>query len=275
MKPYFQNGGQTIYHGDTITILPILDTSSVNAIVTSPPYWEQREYGGNLREWDETLDSLLDVKSAADCQVLVNLGLIHRDGECFPYWEGWRERMRLSGWKFFAWYVWDKGYGAQGNWNGRLAPSHEFVFHFNRDSVQPNKIEPTRSYGRKVTGTGLRRKDGTLAEQQTHAGLPIQPFKILDSVIRVYPEMRRNISHPAKFPVEFPGLLIRSFTKTADTILDPFMGSGTTLRAAKNFGRKAIGIEIEERYCEVAARQLEQEVFSWEDFESCPSSTNT
>lgn len=67
--------------------------------------------------------------------------------------------------------------------------------------------------------------------------------------------------HPTQKPVRLFKMLMRDFT--ADVTLDPFMGSGTTLRAAKDLGRKAIGIEIEEKYCEIAANRLRQEVLQF------------
>jgi len=66
--------------------------------------------------------------------------------------------------------------------------------------------------------------------------------------------------HPCQKPMALMAYLIQKTTESKCTILDPFMGSGTTLQAAKELGRKAIGIEIEEKYCEIAARRLAQEV---------------
>lgn len=66
--------------------------------------------------------------------------------------------------------------------------------------------------------------------------------------------------HPCPKPIRLFTWLVDNASKQMETILDPFMGSGTTLRAAKDLGRKAIGIEIEEKYCEIAAKRLAQEV---------------
>ena len=72
-----------------------------------------------------------------------------------------------------------------------------------------------------------------------------------------------KVDHPTQKPLLVISPLIIASSKTNDIILDPFMGSGATLRAAKDLGRRAIGIEIEEKYCEIAARRLDQEVFDF------------
>jgi site-specific DNA-methyltransferase (adenine-specific) len=74
-----------------------------------------------------------------------------------------------------------------------------------------------------------------------------------------------SFQHEREHPTQKPDEIMKwccSFFPDAQTILDPFMGSGTTLRAAKDLGRKAIGIEIEEKYCEIAAKRMSQEVLA-------------
>lgn len=94
-----------------------------------------------------------------------------------------------------------------------------------------------------------------------------------DTSARIFTFARSNLqgfrfperSHPTEKPIELMKWCIQQ-SKYFDiplTILDPFMGSGTTLRAAKDLGRKAIGIEIEEKYCQIAVKRLQQEVFDF------------
>jgi len=76
---------------------------------------------------------------------------------------------------------------------------------------------------------------------------------------------RERTLHPCAKPIEWLRWMVKRGSTENETVLDPFMGSGTTLRAAKDLGRKAIGIEIEERYCEIAAKRLAQGVLALED----------
>jgi DNA modification methylase len=250
-------GDCTLYCGDSLEVLPALDASSIDAVVTSPPYAKQRQYhNGDGFDWDATMDMFRRFDAASDdCQLLINLGLVHKNGECIPYWEGWRERMRSDGWRFFGWYVWDQTFGLPGDWNGRLGPSHEFVFHFNKQSRRPNKITPTK-VKRTVNGTGLRRKNGKTAPRMSHHGRETQPYKIPDSVIRICREAERTIAHPAKFPVAFAQHLVEAYSADGESVLDPFMGSASTALACVRTGRKFIGVEKSPEYFAIACDRI-------------------
>jgi site-specific DNA-methyltransferase (adenine-specific) len=98
----------------------------------------------------------------------------------------------------------------------------------------------------------------------TNIKTPARMFRHVWDGVRKDSEVGVSRVHPTQKPLALMAWIIKRHTREGDLILDPFMGSGTTLRAAKDLGRKAIGVEIEERYCEIAAKRLSQEVLSFE-----------
>ncbi len=235
---------------------------------TSPPYGNQRDYTtGGIADWDALMRGVFDrLPMADDGQVLVNLGLIHRDNEFVPYWEAWLGWTRTKGWRRFGWYVWDQGPGMPGDWQGRFAPSFEFVFHFNRASRKPNKIVPCKFAGQEThlradgSSTAMRGKDGEV-NGWTHAGQPTQDMRIPDSVIRVMRhkgKIGEGIDHPAVFPVALPEFVIEAYTDAGDIVFEPFGGSGTTMLAAQRTGRVCRSVEIAPEYVDVALRRFRQ-----------------
>ena len=168
-----------------------------------------------------------------DGQVLVNLGLIHRDNEWQPYWQGWLDWMRGQGWRRFGLYVWDQGAGMPGDWDGRLAPAFELVFHFNRQARKPNKIVPCKTAGEigHAPGTAsMRRKDGSF-NTWTHGGEATQPFRIPDSVIRIE-RHHGAVGTRSQPPGAVPGRscaehIMRAFADEGEIVYEPFCGSGT------------------------------------------------
>ena len=247
-------GSATLYQGDCAAVLDAI-SAPADLVITSPPYDNQRTYEAGPINWPGLMKSWVNALACApDVQLLVNLGLIHRDGELVEYWRPWVDYMRLIGWRFFAQYVWDQGDGLPGNWSGRLAPSHEFVFHFNHQPVQPTKWIKTTGRTKRPSDHGLTKKDGTTSRISSPDKCG-QPYKIADSVIRVYREMKRDYSHPARFPVMLPEYILSSFP--GQIVLDPFMGSGTTGVACANLGREFIGIELEPKYFDIACERIE------------------
>lgn len=231
---------------------------------TSPPYAQQRDYKAAISDWDALMNgvfSILPVKDGA--QVLVNLGLVHEAGRVNAYWDAWLDYMDECGWPLFGWYVWDKGFGLPGNWNGRLAPAHEFIFHFSKGGNKPaNKWvdKKAENIGKITHGTGIRGKNGKMSGiSSPDAGR--QPTKIMDSVIRVTPHMARQGSntHPAMFPVALCDAMYKSYAKAGDWAYEPFSGSGTSIIACEGMGMNCAAMELAPEYTDVAVKR-------WQDF---------
>ncbi len=240
------------------TVARVMAADRAALLFTSPPYGNQRDYTtGGVSDWDALMQGVfqhLDGALRRDAQVLVNLGLIHREGEWQPYWNSWLEWMRTQDWRRFGLYVWEQGPGLPGDWNGRLAPSFELLFHFNREARRPNKIIPCRWAGHVNSEKGgLRAKDGTVGEWQ-HAGRGVQEARIPDNVLRITRHKARGIEteHPAVFPVALPEFLMRAYTDDGDVVFEPFGGSGTTILAGQRIRRRVRAIELAPAYVDLA-----------------------
>lgn len=266
----WQLGSHRLICGDSTdpaVVAALMTGDQASLCFTSPPYGQQRDYTQGIADWDALMRGVFaNLPMAGDGQVLVNLGLIHRDNEFIPYWDGWLAWMRTQGWRRFGWYVWDQGPGMPGDWAGRLAPSFEFVFHFNRQSRKPNKIVPCKHAGQDShlradgSSTAMRGKDGEVGGW-THAGQPTQAYRIPDSVIRVMRhkgKIGRDIDHPAVFPVALPEHILLAYSDPGDIVFEPFGGSGTTILAAQRTGRQARAIELAPQYTDVAIKRFQQ-----------------
>jgi DNA modification methylase len=253
---------------DLAVISALMENEHARLCITSPPYGNQRDYtSGGVADWDALMRGVFSqLPMTPDAQVLVNLGLIHRDNEVVPYWDGWLAWMRTQSWRRFAWYVWDQGPGMPGDWAGRLAPSFEFIFHFNRESRKPHKIVPCKHAGGKLhlrldgSSTVMRNKAGDVGSWQ-HACQPTQDTRIPDSVIRIMRhkgKIGKDIDHPAVFPIALPEFIIEAYSDADDIVFEPFGGSGSTLLACQRTGRQGRAVEIAPEYVDVAIQRFQQ-----------------
>jgi site-specific DNA-methyltransferase (adenine-specific) len=244
VTPYYDHGGVTIYHGDCRDVLPAL-SAVADLVFSSPPY-----PGAKMWQLDDTeLFRLNEAAIRASVDRLRDGGVLAWQVADVP--SGDHGVMQTTtttqllvqdlGLKWRTHIIWDKGIT-----NPLPAPvfmrrpavlhlTHEHVLVFHKGGWTPRE---------KTWRKGLR---GDWR---------------LKSVWTIAPESAKASGHKAPFPIKLANRVLDLFSLEADLILDPFMGSGTTLVAAKNLGRRAIGIEIEERYCEIAAKRLSQEVLA-------------
>lgn len=259
-------GKHKLLCGDSTNALSVnrlMGDVQCDLVFTSPPYSQQRTYGSEagIGNWDDLMRGVFSaLPTKPEAQVLVNLGLVHDKGEWQPYWADWLSWMRTSGWRSFGWYVWDQGSGLPGDWNGRLAPSHEFVFHFNQVAESARKTKDKKPENVRVDNTHtMRGKDGTL-KAFTNPDACGQTKKIPDSVLRINRQaggIGKGLDHPAVFPVKLPQEIIEAFSDSGECVYEPFSGSGTSIIAAETTERVCCAIEINPAYVDVAIRRWE------------------
>lgn len=243
----YQDELVTIYHADS-TRLAVLDNASVDLVVTSPPYnleiaydgyADTVPYEGYLAWVSDWATALLRVCRSTG-RLCVNIPLDSNKGGKRAVYADYVRVLVDAGWKYQTTIVWnEQNISRRTAWGSWLSPSAPFV------------TAPVEMVG-VFYKDSWRRPRG---EKQTD--LERDEFLAWTLGVWQFPgENPKKVGHPAPFPLELPRRLIKLYSYVGDTVLDPFLGSGTTAVAAKLLGRKAIGIDRSAEYCAVAGERV-------------------
>lgn len=236
----------------------------VRLCFTSPPYDNQRLYETTGFNWHKMMCDATDLMIEyfeAPADIVINLGPQMSDGRYQFYWNEWLGHCATRSMPLYGFYVWDKGFGYPGEYHGRLASSHEFLFHFSLGHTKANKwIETTgATLERGPKNFSKRKEDGSLRPGYTSPDKLAQDYKIPDSVVRMFNEQARGIhtkGHPATFPVSLPEFMMQTWSNIGDIVYEPFAGSGTTIIAGQNLARKVRAMELNPNYCALILERL-------------------
>lgn len=260
-----------LWHGDCAKVLQRLPAESVDLIVTSPPYADQRKsiYGGvhadNYVEWFLPIaDGLKHVLKKRGSFVL-NIKERVVNGERHTYVMELIIEMRKRGWYFTEEYIWHKRNCYPGKWPNRFRDAWERCIHFTKDkhfAMYQDEVRVPMGDWKNSRLKSLSETDKKRDESRVGSGFGKKienwvgrELAYPSNVLHLATECG-NRSHAAAFPDALPRWFIELFSKRGDVILDPFSGSGTTLRVARSLERSAIGIELKDEYCLASAQEL-------------------
>jgi len=240
MSIYYQDEHVTLYHGN---FREAMGNMTADAIVTDPPY------GETSLDWDVWptgwVESMTAIANSMWCLGSMRMFLDHAAD--------------FSGWKLSQDIVWEKHNGS-GFHSDRFKRVHENVLHWYRGEWGGVYHEPqftndarARTVRRKARPTHTGNIDA--ASYTSVDGGP----RLMRSVLQVR-SMHGNAIHPTEKPVGILEPLIAYACPPGGLVFDPFAGSGSTIAAAKNLGRRAVGYEIREEQCETTAKRLSQGV---------------
>lgn len=262
--------------GDSREILRTLSANSVDLIFTSPPYADRRKntYGGIKPEeyvaWFLPISQELLRALKPDGTFILNIKEKAEDGERHTYVLELILALRKQGWLWTEEFIWHKKNSYPGKWPNRFRDSWERLLQFNKtrkfnmyqDEVKVpigdwangrlknlSAVDKIRDTSK--NGSGFGKNISNWLNKET-----VYPT----NVIHLSTECN-NKNHSAAFPYALPEWFIKLFTKEFDTVLDPFMGSGTTIEVAKDYKRNSIGIEILPEYVEMVKKEIAEREF--------------
>ena len=266
VKPYFEADNATIYHGDNIaTMRAVIPDASIDLVVTSPPYDNLRTYGGH--SWDfEGLAAELwrAIKPGGVVVWVVNDATV--DGS--ETGTSFRQALHFKeiGFRLHDTMIWERPCPFPES--TRYHPDFEFMFVLSKGKPRvfnPIMDRKTTSNGRTVS-TPERQPDGQVRTPARDCGALHREYAPRFNVWRIISGSSNGTedsfayNHPAIFPESLARDHVLSWSNEGDTVLDPFSGSGTTAKMARLMGRKAIGIEVNQEYCDIAVERLRQRV---------------
>ena len=250
-KPFFEADNLLIYKDDILKLNSI-PNNSVDLIVTSPPYNVDIHY--NSHADDLTYEDYLEftqkwIKKCFDLaksegRFLLNIPLDKNKGGQKSVGADITKIAKDIGWKYHSTIIWNEGnISRRTAWGSFMSASAPYVI------APVELILVLYKDGWKKNG-GSRKNDITKQEFMDWT----------NGVWTFNGQSKKGAGgHPAPFPIELPRRCIKLFSFVGDTILDPFLGSGSTLIASYLHGRKGIGVDIDEKYCDIAVNRLRQE----------------
>ena len=263
--------------GDCLTALKDLEDGCCQLIMTSPPYADSRKktYGGihpdHYVEWFlPRAKELLRILSPTGTFIL-NIKEKVVDGERHIYVIDLIKALREQGWRWTEEFCWHKKNCFPGKWPTRFRDSWERCLQFNKskifDMYQDEVRVPIGDWS-KTRLNALSEKDKTRDDSAVGSGFGknvsnwIGRDTVYPTNVLYLSTECGNKKHSAAFPIALPIWFIKLFTKTGDLVIDPFVGSGTTVVAAKQLNRQFLGIDIKNEYVKLSEQRLQNEAIS-------------
>ncbi|MCC6638745.1 MAG: site-specific DNA-methyltransferase [Ignavibacteriaceae bacterium] len=263
-----------LYLGDCLEVLKELPDNCVDLIFTSPPYADQRKntYGGihtdDYVAWFlPRSEQFLRVLKPSGTFVL-NIKEKVANGERSIYVLELILEMRKQGWFWTEEFIWHKKNSYPGKWPNRFRDAWERLLQFNKnkkfamyqESVMVPMGDWAKSRLRKLSLTDQIRDNSKVGSGfgKNISNWVDRDMAYPSNVLHLATECS-NKSHSAAFPAELPEWFIKLFTQSGDVVLDPFMGSGTTIQVANRMGRHSIGVDIMEEYYTMVKNSVEPE----------------